>query len=60
MGGDDMKINKTYSIDNKAPIENHQTAAWADIEKIQPESRVPIPREEAVGRAKDWVDENEK
>ncbi len=55
-----MKINKTHSIDNKNPIENHQTAAWADIEKVQPESRVPIPSQEAVDRAKDWVEENEK
>lgn len=55
-----MKINKTYSIDNKVPIENHQTAAWADIETVQPESRVPKPREDAVDQAKDWVEENEK
>ncbi|PKM50866.1 MAG: DUF3787 domain-containing protein [Firmicutes bacterium HGW-Firmicutes-7] len=60
MRGDNMKINKTHSIDNKNPIENHQTAAWADIEKVQPESRVPIPSQEAVDRAKDWVEENEK
>lgn len=55
-----MKKSKNYSIDNKAPIENHQTAAWADIKSVQPESRVPIPHEEAVDQAKDWVEQNKK
>ena len=55
-----MKINKTRSIDNNTPIENHQTAAWADIKNVLPESRVPIPREEAVDDAKDWVEQNKK
>lgn len=55
-----MKVNKTYSIDNKVPVENHQTAAWADIKTVQPESGVPIPSEEAVDQAKDWVEHNKK
>ena len=55
-----MKLKRTYGIDNSEPIENQQTAAWADIETVQPESRVPIPREEAVSDAKDWVEQNKK
>lgn len=42
------------------PIENHQTAAWANISKTKPVSNVPIPDDISVDRAKDWVDENEK
>jgi hypothetical protein len=55
-----MKRKRTYGIDNSEPIENQQTAAWADIETTQPESRVPIPRVEAVSDAKDWVEHNKK
>ncbi|OPJ57188.1 CDIF630_02480 family spore surface protein [Alkalithermobacter paradoxus] len=43
------------------PIENHETAAWADIDKTMPESKVPIPSQRAVVEAKEWVeDENQK
>ena len=41
------------------PIERHDTAAWrGHIESIKPESKVPIPSEEAVMEAKEWVDTN--
>lgn len=55
-----MKFKRTYSIDNSEPIENQETAAWANIETVQPESRVPIPRQEAISDAKDWVEHNKK
>lgn len=42
------------------PIEQHRYAAHNDIEKLQPESRVPIPTLEGVIRAKEWVEENQK
>jgi hypothetical protein len=42
------------------PIEENRYAAYYDIEKLQPESRVPIPTLEGVVRAKEWVEENQK
>lgn len=44
----------------KTPIENHDTAPWANTEKSKPDSKVSIPNETEVDRAKDWVDTNEK
>lgn len=44
----------------KTPIENHQTAAWANYVETKPVSEVPIPSDAAVKRAKDYVDENKK
>jgi hypothetical protein len=42
------------------PIEKHDTAAWANIEKTKPVSNVTIPSEEQVDNARDHVDVNEK
>lgn len=42
------------------PIERHETAAWADIEKTKPVSNVSIPCEIQVRNAKEHVDTNEK
>lgn len=42
------------------PIEQHTTAAWANIEKIKEISNVAIPSEIEVGNAKEWVDTNQK
>jgi len=42
------------------PIEQHTTAAWANIEKLKELSKVAIPNEIEVGNAKDWVDSNQK
>lgn len=42
------------------PIEKHDTAAWANIEKTYPESKVMIPSEAQVQNAKKYVDTNEK
>jgi hypothetical protein len=42
------------------PIENHETAAWANIEKTKPLSNVSIPDESEVFNAKEYVDENQK
>lgn len=41
------------------PIERHDTAAWrGHIESAKPQSNVPIPSEESVLNAKEWVDTN--
>ncbi|MGI6120030.1 MAG: CDIF630_02480 family spore surface protein [Desulfosporosinus sp.] len=42
------------------PIEQHTTAAWANIEKLKDVSNVTIPSEIEVYNAKEWVDSNQK
>jgi hypothetical protein len=42
------------------PVERHDTAAWANIEKTKRTSRVTIPSEIQVRNAKEHVDTNEK
>jgi hypothetical protein len=44
----------------ETPIEKHETASWANIEKIKPVSNVTIPSEVETINAKDWVDVNQK
>ena len=44
----------------KQPIEKHNTAAWANVSRKQPVSKVTIPSDFQVENAKDWVDYNEK
>ncbi|MFZ5968746.1 MAG: CDIF630_02480 family spore surface protein [Bacillota bacterium] len=55
-----MAKNKFKEKNMGMPIENHQTAAWANIEKQKPHSRVPIPNDKEVINAKEWVEENQK
>lgn len=42
------------------PIERHDTASWADIEELEPETGIIIPKEIGVINAKEYVDQNEK
>jgi hypothetical protein len=49
---------KDYNLG--VPVEKHDTAAWANIEKKKSHSKVTIPSEFQVINAKDHVDENEK
>lgn len=42
------------------PIEKHNNAAWANIEKTKNQSGVSTPSEEQVLNAKQYVDENKK
>ena len=44
----------------KHPIENHKSAAWANIETAKPVSNVAEPSELQVKNAKDFVEDNEK
>lgn len=50
-------MDKKNRLTAQRPIENHKTAAWADIERELPQSKVPIPSERAVREAKEWVDD---
>lgn len=51
------KSKKGYS---KSSIENHNTAAWANIGDTKPVSQVTIPDEIQVDNAKEYVDSNQK
>ncbi|HHV58925.1 MAG TPA: DUF3787 domain-containing protein [Clostridiaceae bacterium] len=42
------------------PIEKHDTAAWANVAKMKPVSKVNIPDEIQVMDAKEYVDSNQK
>lgn len=55
-----MPKNKPKAYQMSKPIENHETAAWANIDQLKEESRVPIPNEAEVINAKKWVDTNRK
>ena len=37
------------------PTNNAETAAWADIDQLKPESKVSVPSLSNVKEAKDWV-----
>ena len=53
-----QKNKKDFNLG--VPVEKHDTAAWANIEKKKSHSRVPMPSEFQVDNAKDHVDDNEK
>ena len=55
-----MKDQNTKESLSFRPIEQHTTAAWANIEKIKEISNVAIPSEIEVRNAKEWVDTNQK
>jgi hypothetical protein len=58
----DNKINKKKNCKKsiKTPIEKHETAAWANISRTKPVSKVTVPGNFHVERAKEYVDENQK
>ncbi len=49
---------KNYSF--KIPIEQHDTASWANISETIPISNVSVPNETETINAKEWVDSNQK
>ncbi len=55
-----MADNKSKERCMARPIEKHDTAAWANVEKMKPGSKVTIPSESHVRDAKDYVDANQK
>ncbi|HAI52956.1 MAG: DUF3787 domain-containing protein [Limnochordia bacterium] len=42
------------------PIEEHSTAAWANIDREEGIAKVPIPSTDFVKLARDWVNHNQK
>jgi hypothetical protein len=55
-----MADNKSKEKFMAIPIENHESAAWANIEEQKPVSKVTIPSELEVRNAKEYVDSNQK
>ena len=53
----DKNKKKQKHIENS--IKKQNLAAWADIERLEPISKVPIPSEDQVINAKEWVDKNQ-
>ncbi len=46
--------------ESEKPVENHQTAAWANKVEISVPGFVPHPDNADVVRAKEYADSNEK
>lgn len=55
-----MAKNKYKEKNMVRPIENHDTAAWANQSQFKSVSCVNIPDEEQVRNAKEHVDQNQK
>ena len=61
-----QKPEKTLSgFDNKKlekaqPTNRESTAAWANIEQMDQDSKVSIPSEYEIEKAKNWVDNGSK
>ena len=55
-----MAKNKYKEKHQGTPIENNDTAAWANTNKMKPVSQVNIPDEVQVRNAKEYVDTNQK
>ena len=55
-----MAENKDKEKHMATPIEKHDTAAWANIQKTKRVSKVTMPGETQVRNAKEHVDSNEK
>lgn len=55
-----MSENRSKENNLDQPIENHSTAAWANIKKTKRNSKVTMPDEFQVKNAKEYVDSNQK
>jgi len=59
-GGTRMAKNKYKEKRMEMPVENHDSAAWANTAKRKPVSKVNIPDQIQVRNAKEYVDTNQK
>lgn len=55
-----MPDNKKKDFNMGVPVEKHDTAAWANIERKKSHSQVTMPAEEQIINAKEHVDTNQK
>lgn len=62
----DQKTEKTLSgfnnkkLDKAQPTNKETTAAWANIEKSPEDTKINIPSEYEIEKAKNWVDNGSK
>lgn len=59
-GDVEMAKNKYKEKDMAKPVENHDTAAWANRSKMKSLSKVNLPDQEQIENAKEHVDSNQK
>ena len=43
-------------LTNKEPTNNEATAAWSNDEKLEEKTKVNLPSDYSVNKAKNWVD----
>ncbi len=55
-----MAQNRYKEVHMAMPVENNDTAAWANVTESKPVSKVSIPDEVQVRNAKEYVDTNQK
>ncbi|MDF2879154.1 MAG: uncharacterized protein K0S30_2250 [Clostridia bacterium] len=55
-----LKGENNKRINSCNPTNNEGTAAWSDTDQLLDDSKVSIPSEKNVMRAKDWVDNGSK
>ncbi|MGL5752887.1 MAG: CDIF630_02480 family spore surface protein [Paraclostridium sp.] len=55
LSGEGNKRLKKYR-----PTNSEQNAAWAEIDKLKPDSKVSTPSLQSVIDAKEWVDEGSR
>jgi hypothetical protein len=55
-----MADNKYKKFHMATPVEEHNTAAWANIHKTKRVSKVIVPNRRQIKNAKEYVDTNEK
>lgn len=61
-----QKPEKTLSgfhnkrLENAQPTNSEETAAWANIERMPKDSKINIPSEYEIEKAKNWVDNGSK
>lgn len=53
------KLHRYWKV-RQLPIEEHSTAAWANIEHRKPISKVPLPSYSDMELAREWVNQNQK
>ena len=56
----DSKAEKQKKDPEQLQKEDQTTAAWADVKCTTDDANVPIPSDDAVEDALDWINENKR
>ena len=57
---DEKKIEGTYKQNREPKIEDTATDVYYKTEKKLPDSKVAIPTEDSIEKAKEWVDDENR